>query len=107
MGCFQFNPDGTAAEAAETIVVDPTYPTNAGYQADDFAFDAIGDVWLAADASNTLLKVEPPSAAVEVVGGGIRNPPIAGDTAVAFGRSKRHEHAVCDHQWRTSASNSW
>lgn len=90
-GRFLLHSNGTAASAAEVIVECPTYPTNAGAQADDFGFDKNGAIWLTTDPSNTLLRVDVRRGDVQAVAGGVNDALIAGDTAAAFGRTKMDE----------------
>lgn len=49
---------------------------------------------LAADADNSLLKVDSLSADVTVVAGGVKSQRVADNTAVAFGRSKQQEDVL-------------
>jgi len=78
----------------ETIVGEPSWEVNIGDQADDFTFDCNGNVWLATDPSNSIVKVGIPGGKTTVEVGGAENPVVAGVTAVAFGRTRRDQDVL-------------
>jgi hypothetical protein len=60
---------------------------------DDFTFGADGTLWAVSNLENTLISVSPGGKRAAVVAGGKGLLTLAGDTAVAFGRSK-HDREV-------------
>lgn len=82
------NRAGDHSGPVETIVGNPTFGVNIGDHADDIAHDSHGNIWLATDPSNSIVKVSPGGkASVEVSG---TNDPIVADvTALAFARTSR------------------
>ena len=87
-------PSGEPAGPVQTIVGAAAWPVNIGDQADDFTFDCEGNVWLATDPSNSIVKIEIPSGDTTVEVGGADNAVIAGVTAVSFGRTERDRHVL-------------
>ncbi|KAK5125023.1 hypothetical protein LTR85_001214 [Meristemomyces frigidus] len=85
--------NGTAAGPVETILAESPYPTNNGFQADDFALDAESNAWITGDPSDYLVKVTPSGGATQVLGG-INSSVIAGDTAAQFGRTARDKKTL-------------
>jgi hypothetical protein len=85
---------GEPAGPLETIVETPAWHVNIGDQADDFTFDREGNVWLATDPSNSIVKIEIPGGRRTVEVGGADDAVVAGVTAVAFGRTERDCHIL-------------
>jgi hypothetical protein len=85
---------GEAAGPVETIIGAPSWKVNIGDQADDFTFDGEGNVWLATDPSNSIVKVEIPEGRATVKVGGADDCIVAGVTATAFGRTKNDQHIL-------------
>jgi hypothetical protein len=85
---------GEPAGPVETIVSAPSWQVNIGDQADDFTFDRGGNVWLATDPSNSIVKVGVPSGRTTVEVGGAKDAVVAGVTAVAFGRTQSDRHVL-------------
>jgi hypothetical protein len=85
---------GEAAGPVETIIGAPSWKVNIGDQADDFTFDGEGNVWLATDPSNSIVKVEMPGGHATVEIGGADDCIVAGVTATAFGRTKNDQHIL-------------
>jgi sugar lactone lactonase YvrE len=93
LGRIPLHTNGTAAGPTEILVANATGPTNLSYHGDDFAIDSAGDIWLTSDVSGGLSKISP-NGQVVFVGGGPNDSVIAGDTAVAFGRTPQDHHTL-------------
>jgi len=89
--------DGVSGEpsgSVETIVGAPSWQVNIGDQADDFSFDGEGNVWLATDPSNSIVKITIPGGKTAVKVGVVDGSVVAGVTATAFGRTKSDKHVL-------------
>lgn len=80
---------GEPTGPVEKIVDVPSWQVNIGDQSDDFTFDCDGNVWIATDPSNSIVRVAIPDGKTMVEVGGGNDPVVAGVTATAFGRTKR------------------
>jgi hypothetical protein len=85
---------GEPTGPVETIIATPSWQINIGDQADDFTFDREGNVWLATDPSNSIVKIEIPGGHTTVRVGGANDAVVAGVTAVTFGRTERDRHVL-------------
>ncbi|USW58616.1 Putative six-bladed beta-propeller, TolB [Septoria linicola] len=93
LGRVQISSAGGPAGPVQTIVGQPPYETNIGDHADDFTFDSSGNVWLATNPSNSIVKIES-GGRVSVEVGGVDDSTVAGVTALAFGRTSRDRKAL-------------
>lgn len=81
--------NATAAGPVEVVFESATFPLNEGRgQADDFAFDHAGNVWLSS-ASSSLVKLNLKKKTQTLVAGGPDDPVLVGSTSTTFGRTKR------------------
>ena len=81
--------NATAVGPAEVIIESATFPLNEGRgQADDFAFDRAGNVWLSS-ASSSVVKLDLEKRTQTLVAGGPDDPVLVGSTSTTFGRTKR------------------
>lgn len=81
--------NATAAGPVEVVFESATFPLNEGRgQADDFAFDRAGNVWLSS-ASSSVVKLDLKRKTQTLVAGGPDDPVLVGSTSTTFGRTKR------------------
>jgi sugar lactone lactonase YvrE len=80
--------NATAAGPVEVIFESAAFPLNEGRgQADDFAFDQAGNIWLSS-ASSSVVKLGLEKHTQTLVAGGPDDPVLVGSTSVAFGRRR-------------------
>ncbi|KAK4501509.1 hypothetical protein PRZ48_007318 [Zasmidium cellare] len=94
IGRVPINKHGKPAGPVERVIDQSPWPSNTGDHGDDFAFDKDGNMWVTADPSNLLVKVNVAKRTSVIVAGGLNDRNIAGDTAAAFGRTNEDENVL-------------
>ena len=86
--------NATAAGPVEVDIESATFPWNEGRgQADDFAFDRAGNVWLSS-ASPSVVKLDLKKKTQTLVAGGPDDPVLVGSKFAIFGRTKRDQEVL-------------
>ncbi|KAF2170855.1 hypothetical protein M409DRAFT_35870, partial [Zasmidium cellare ATCC 36951] len=94
IGRVPIDKHGKPTGPVERVIDESPWPTNTGDHGDDFAFNKDGTIWVTADPSNLLAKVDVTKGTSRVIAGGLNDPTIAGDTSAAFGRTSNDEHVL-------------
>jgi streptogramin lyase len=87
LGRIPISATGSPTGPAQSLVADAPFPVNPSYHGyDDFTFDKSGNVWLATNPSESIVRITP-GGKIAIKAGGVGDSVLQGCTSLRFGRT--------------------